>query len=187
MARAIQHGDTKTGVTIMQMDEGLDTGDILLQSETDIGPDETAGELEDRLEKMGCNLLIEALKLARSGKIEPKPQPEEGVTLAPPIAKGEADIDWNRPASYLHNHIRAMSPRPGARTGDLKIFRSRIREGASSGSPGTIKEIDSSGIVMNTGKGLISIVELQPPGKRRMSAADFARGRKPAPGDTIHC
>jgi len=186
IARAIQHGASKTGITIMLMDEGLDTGDILLGAETEIGEDETAGELEERLEKMGCKLLIEAIEIARDGKLEPRPQSTEGVTYAPPIDKKDADIDWSKPAHAVHNHIRAMSPRPGARTGNLKIFRSHVFEGAADGPPGTVKEVDSSGVVVNAGEGLLLVVELQPAGKRQMKAADYARGRKLAPGQTIY-
>ena len=179
VARSIQHGDIKTGITLMMMDAGLDTGDIILQSETEIGSDETCGELEARLETMGCKLLIEGIKMAREDRLEVRSQPEQGATYAAPIKKQEAQIDWKRTARELHNHIRAMSPRPGARTGQLKIFKSSLPLGAeSTGAPGAVAKIESSGVMVNTGEGLIELVELQPPGKRRMQAADYARGRR---------
>jgi len=185
VARAIENGETKTGITLMMMDTGLDTGDILLAAETEIGPEETAGELEARLEKMGCRILLEGLKLAREGKLTRKAQPDEGVTLAPPISKQEADIDWNRPAVRIHDKIRALNPHPGARTGELKILRSRFHDAGSKGSPGVIKEITPEGILVFTGEGLLCLVEVQPPGKRQMSASDYARGKRLAPGDLL--
>ena len=185
VARAIENGDTKTGITLMMMDTGLDTGDMLLTAETEIGPEETAGELEARLEKMGCRILLEGLKLAREGKLIRKAQPDEGVTMAPPMSKEEANIDWNRPAIRIHNKIRALNPHPGARTGELKILRSRLHDGISEGSPGAIKEMTSDGIVVFTGEGPLCLVEVQPPGKRKMSASDYARGKRLAPGDLL--
>lgn len=186
MNRAIQSGEKKTGITLMMMDEGLDTGDILLQRETDIDPDETAGELQSRLQKIGCELLIEGIRKAKSGKIERKAQSSEGVAYAGLINKPELEIDWSRTAIEVHNHVRAFSPLPGAKSGKLKILRTRLKDGLTDNLPGTIKEIDREGIVVNTGRGLVLVVQLQPSGKNVMGAADYANGRRLTRGDKIY-
>jgi len=183
--RAIQYGDAETGVTLMVMDAGLDTGDILLQASTRIGENRTAGELEDDLKKIGCRLLLTCIERARDGDLEPRRQPGEGVTSAPPIEKAEMLIDWGRTAAELHNHIRAFSPKPAVRSGEIKLLGTRLVEGNVAGPPGSVKNMDRDGIIINTGEGLLKVIELQPPGKKPMGAADYARGKRLKPMDVL--
>ncbi len=183
--RAIQHGDSNSGVTLMQMDVGMDTGDILIQRETQIGPDETAGELTERLMEMGCRLLTEGVEKARTGELEARPQEDERVTYAPPVKKKEAVMDWSRPAEELHNMVRAFNPRPGAKSGELTIWETRLRPGVARNKPGVIEKVTSDGVLVNTGEGMLHVVRVQPPGKKPMSAADYARGKRLQPGSPI--
>ena len=183
--RAIQHGDTRTGVTLMQMDAGMDTGGILMRRETDIGPDETAGELAERLKEMGCRLLLEGIEKARAAGLAIRPQQEGDATYAPPVTKDEAGMDWNRPAIELHNMVRAFNPRPGARSGDLIVWETRRGPGGAGDEPGTIEKVNSEGLVVSTGEGSLRVLKVQPPGKKPMSAADYARGKRLRPGSRI--
>ncbi|RMD93423.1 MAG: methionyl-tRNA formyltransferase, partial [Alphaproteobacteria bacterium] len=160
--RAIMAGDAETGVCIMQMDEGLDTGPVLACAATPIGAEETAGELHDRLAEMGARLVVEVLE--RLDEIEPKPQPQEGVTYAAKIDKAEARVDWRRPAVEIDRQIRGLSPFPGAWTvigGErVKLLGSRLAEGE--GAPGEVLE-GSPGerLVVACGEGAVEITRLQ--------------------------
>lgn len=183
--RAVQHGDSRTGVTLMQIDAGMDTGEILIQRETEIGPDETAGELTGRLKEMGCRILLEGIEKARAGELAARPQDDGEATYAPPVRKEEAAIDWSRPAAELHNMVRAFNPRPGARTGELIVWEARPLAGAAKSEPGVIEEVSSEGILVSAGEGLLRILKVQPPGKKAMSAADYARGKRFKPGSRI--
>ena len=169
--RAIMAGDAETGVCIMQMEAGLDTGPVLLREATEIGSEETTGDLHDRLSIMGARLIGDALTQL---PLEPTPQPEIGVTYAEKIQKEEARIDWSRPALEVDAHIRGLSPFPGAWCeidGErLKILRCKQADGA--GAPGTLFE----GLKVACGDGAIEITALQRAGKRATSAEDFLRG-----------
>ena len=171
--RAIMAGDAETGITIMGMDEGLDTGAMLLRRAIPIGPDETAGSLHDRLAVLGAEMMVETL--ARLESLPPKPQPAEGVTYAAKIAKDEARIDWTRPATELHNHIRGLSPFPGAwfdHEGErFKLLETRLADG--SGSPGTT--LDDQ-LTVACGTGAIRAVTLQRAGKAPMPVEALLRG-----------
>lgn len=170
-------GDSETGVTIMQMAEGLDTGDILLQRATPIGPDETAGELFDRLALLGAQALSEALALLEAGALSPTPQEEALATYAPPLQKAQATLDFARPARSAHNQVRGLNPWPVARTTLdgrlLKVYSSRPVSGK--GQPGQVLE-GKNRLVVACGEGALEILELQAEGGKRLPAADFLRG-----------
>jgi methionyl-tRNA formyltransferase len=171
--RAIEAGDTETGVTIMQMDAGLDTGAMLLQAPLKLGADETAGELHDRLATLGARLIVETL--AQRDALTPVAQPTTGITYAAKISKAEAQLDWAQPAEILARKIRAFNPFPGATltlAGEtVKIWRAEAVTG--SGSPGQILAANANGIVVATTQGALRLTELQKPGGRRVTSADF--------------
>ncbi|HID97147.1 MAG TPA: methionyl-tRNA formyltransferase [Thermodesulfobacteriaceae bacterium] len=185
---AIINGDTETGITIMKMDAGMDTGPILLKKAIVIGPKETFGELYPRMAELGSTMLAEALDLLRREELVITPQPEEGVSLAPPIKAEMARLRWTEPARRLACLIRAMDPRPGAyamlRGNRLRLYAPCVLETQVPGQePGTVLKTGTQGLVIATGKDLLEIRELHWPGKRRMPCADFLRGR-PIPEGT---
>ena len=193
---AILRGETKTGITLMQMDAGMDTGDIILQEETEIGPEETGGQVTGRLTELGKELLLEGLQLRDEGRIRRRPQENSLATLAPMIEKEDREIDWNDTAINIHDKIRGFNPRPGARAGDLKLLRSRIiAQSRQVGTPppplapdvkpGVALDVIHEGIWVATGEGILLLTEVQHPGGRPMPAADYARGRHLKPGQKI--
>lgn len=188
---AILAGDTVTGVTIMKLDAGMDTGPVLAKRETRIGPNETAGALANRLADLGADLLMEVLPAYLAGDLQPQPQPDEGVTLTRPIRKRQACIQWDRPAEMLHNHVRAFAPEPGAYTfwdgRRLKIFRTEVvhLEGeAPQAEPGTVVMCGDKPAVI-TGDGCLALLRIQMAGKRPMDASAFVRGRRHFVGATL--
>jgi methionyl-tRNA formyltransferase len=185
--RAIEAGDAQTGVTIMQMDAGLDTGDMLLAERIPIAADDTTATLHDKLAALGARLIVEALELAACGGLRPVPQPGEGVSYAHKIEKAEAAIDWTQPADAIERRIRAFDPFPGAsaqvRGETVKVWRARaLMQGRGSVAPGTIVAVDADGIGVACGQGRLEITELQRPGGKRLAAADFLRGFPLEPG-----
>jgi methionyl-tRNA formyltransferase len=189
---ALLNGDTETGVTIMKMDAGLDTGDILTQRVTMIEPQDNAQTLHDRLALLGAELLVETIPGYVAGKIQPRLQPREGVSHVPKITKEQGHINWQQPAKDIWNRIRAFTPWPGAFTflaGEqrprlLKIWRAEpITPGAN--EPGLLLDCDKSGIVVACGEGALKIFELQLEGGRRMSAAEFLLGHPLQPGQRL--
>ncbi len=170
--RAIMAGDTETGICIMQMEAGLDTGPVLLREATAIGTEETTADLHDRLSEMGAHLILDALATLPS--LTPTPQPSEGVTYATKIDKAEARIDWTRPATDIDRQIRALSPFPGAwcmADGErLKLLRSRLAPG--SGAPGTVL----NGLTIACGSGAVQITLAQREGKKPQDPTEFLRG-----------
>jgi methionyl-tRNA formyltransferase len=185
--RAIEAGDTGTGVTIMQMDAGLDTGDMLLVERIAIAADDTTASLHDKLAALGGRMVLEALELGACGGLRPVPQPAEGVTYAHKIEKAEAAIDWEQPADVIERRVRAFDPFPGASAtlaGEaVKIWQARaVMQGPGSVPPGTIVALDGQGIGVACGQGRLEITELQRPGGRRLPAADFLRGFAVEPG-----
>lgn len=198
VTRAIRDGLDETGVTIMRMDEGLDTGPILLQSREPIRPDDTAGSLTRRLAERGAALAVEALDRLEAGELEARPQPGSGASYAPKVGAGDAEIDWGRAAEEIDRVARAFDPWPGAWTtwrGErLKVYRvtgvageSAVEVGAESGpraAPGTIVAVAPRPVVA-TGTGAVALVEVQPAGGRRMDAAAWARGRDVGPGEEL--
>ena len=182
--RAIEAGDTESGVCIMQMEAGLDTGPVLLSGRVPIAADETAGTLHDKLADMGARLIVETLaKLP----IDAVAQPQIGVTYAAKIEKAEAQIDWRRPAREIERQIRAFNPFPGA-AGTLdgaaiKVWRSELV--AAAAPPGTVVSVERSGIVVACGDGGLCLTELQKAGGKRLPVAQFLAGNPIAPGKTF--
>ena len=184
--RAIEAGDTTTGITIMQMDAGLDTGAMLLAERVPIGPDDTTGSLHDRLADLGGRLVVDALRRLAVGRLPGVAQPEQGVTYAAKIDKVESVIDWTRPAAVIERKLRALDPAPGAssRLGSevVKLWRARVLPGRG-GRPGEIIEAGEAGIVVACGDGALCVTELQRAGGRRAAAAAFLAGcREAVPG-----
>lgn len=179
---AIMKGDSETGITIMEMDAGMDTGPIILQESLTIGPEETFGELYLRMAGLGSRLLLKALKGLHQGTLRPSPQPDDGVSYAPPIRSEMARIDWSRPAIYISRLIRALDPKPGAYTlwngQRLRVYRPFVMDmDTKDMRPGTVCRVGEDGVVVVTRDGCMGIRELQWPGKRRMPCAEFLRGR----------
>lgn len=176
--RAIEAGDVETGITIMQMDAGLDTGDMLLVAREPISPSDTTGELHDRLARLGGKLIVEALQRLNANELVPTPQPLEGVTYAAKITKDEAALDWQQPASALLRHIHAFNPAPGAsaQLGDtvLKIWRAEQVTGT--GQPGSILAVGMHGVTVACGEQALLLTELQKPGGKRLPASNFLQG-----------
>jgi methionyl-tRNA formyltransferase len=180
--RAIEAGDTQTGITIMQMDAGLDTGDMLLVLPCDVSPTDTTAVLHDRLAALGGEAIVQAL--ASLDSLPHQPQPEEGVNYAHKIDKAEAALDWALSAEVLARRIRAFDPFPGmtvpltteAGSETLKIWQAVAEPLASPAEPGTVLSADASGVRVACGEGQLCLTQLQRPGGKRLSAADFLRG-----------
>ena len=181
--RALLAGDRETGITIMQMDAGLDTGAILLQEKIAIGDDDTAQILHDKLARLGACCIVQALQQ----RALPRAQSAALATYAPKITKSEAQIDWTRPAQSLWREIRAFNPMPGAATtlagATLKIWHAHPVQGA--GEPGEVLAADTSGIMVATGEGALALTELQLAGGKRLTAAAFLAGRALVPGTRL--
>jgi methionyl-tRNA formyltransferase len=177
---AILKGGKKTGITTMFMDEGLDTGDILLQEEIEITDDDTAETLSKKLSELGASVLIKTIKGIKDGSITPTPQ-TGNPSYAPPLKKDDGRIDWEKGAREIFNFVRGIYPWPCAycylNKERIKITKVKILEG-SGGMPGRVEKAEEGLLVVGTGDGLISIIELQPEGKRVMSAHDFLLGRR---------
>ncbi len=189
IARAIQAGDTRTGATIMQMDEDLDTGPILAQLETDILATDTAASLHDRLANLGADLLLSTIAALAGGGLRPRAQDEVRASYARKLGKEEAAIDWAEPAVSLHRKIRALNPAPVARTklaGEvLRIWDVGPLTAATTerALPGTILRCDTAGIYVQTGAGTLVLTRLQAAGARVLHVSDFLNGHPLAPGD----
>ena len=186
---AILNDEAETGVTIMKMDAGLDTGDILAQQPTPIHPEDTSETLHDRLAELGAELLMQTISDYVAGRIQPRPQPTEGVIYAPKINKQDGRIDWRQPARAIGNRVRAMVPWPSAfaylpdqlPAHLLKIWQAEVVE-STAGAPGEIIQANKTGIVVACGQGALRILALQREGGRRMSAQDFLAGHPLTPG-----
>lgn len=183
--RAVIDGEEETGVTSMLMDVGLDTGDMLIKESVKILPDETAGELFDRLSKLGTKVLFETLEKIENGTVTREKQDDSLSTYAAMLSKEESVIDWNLSAKSVHNKVRGMNPWPVAVTvfkgKKLKIFKTKVCE--KNGTPG--KVISVSPPIVACGEGSVELLEVQLEGKKLMSAADFFRGQRIAAGDVI--
>ncbi|MEI6125102.1 MAG: methionyl-tRNA formyltransferase [Pseudomonadota bacterium] len=184
--RSIINGDTETGITIMKVCEGLDTGDIIIQEKMPILPDDNAETLHDRLADCGAELLGKSVNLLKAGIWNPVPQNHARATYAPPLNKEDGRIDWTRDARSIVNQIRGMTPWPGCFTylaGKLlKVHRAGASEKESGFTPGTIASASRDGIEVVTGSGTLFIRELQLEGKKKLSAEDFLKGNKLTPG-----
>jgi methionyl-tRNA formyltransferase len=180
---AIANGETRTGVTTMRINAGLDTGDMLLKAETDIGPDETAVELGRRLAEMGADLLVETLTGVAAGTIAPEPQDDSQASFAPLLKKEDGRIDWSGSAATIHNRARGFQPWPGAYTAfrgqALHVWRTGAGgrgPGAGGLAPGRILRLRP--LSVSCGMGEIELVEVQMEGRKRMAAADFVNGQR---------
>jgi methionyl-tRNA formyltransferase len=173
--RAIMAGDAETGVTVMKMDEGLDTGAMAVAERLAIGPDMTAGELHEALARLGADLMARALAALERGSLTLKPQPQEGVSYAEKISKDETRIDWSRPWKQVHDHIRGLSPFPGAwcEIGGVRVKALRSSKGNGGGAPGAV--LDDK-LTIACGEGAVRLVEVQRAGKHAMAAEEFLRG-----------
>ncbi|MGE5339726.1 MAG: methionyl-tRNA formyltransferase [Gemmatimonadota bacterium] len=187
IARALEAGDAETGITIMQMDAGLDTGPMLLIERTAIGSTDTGATLTDRLAQLGARMIVRALRAAERGELRAQPQPAGGVTYAHKIDKREAWLDWSRPADELARRVRAFDPFPVAcgevRGTTLKVWRAHAETGAAAAQPGKVLAADAAGLRVACGDGTLVITEMQRPGGRRLGAAKFLAGFALAAGD----
>jgi methionyl-tRNA formyltransferase len=188
--RAIMAGDSETGVTIMRMEEGLDTGPACLVERTPIGPEENAATLHDRLARLGPDLMARALAALERGSLACTPQPQDGVTYAAKISKDEARIDWSRAAGELHDQVRGLSPFPGAwcempiggKAERVKVLKARATEGT--GPPGTVTTLEP--LVVACGLGALELLEVQRAGKRSAAAREFVRGARVVIGSALN-
>jgi methionyl-tRNA formyltransferase len=176
--RAIEAGDAETGVTIMEMEEGLDTGPMLLMERIAIADTDTTGSLHDKLAALGGRMIVDALRKMEQGQLEAVPQPEDGVTYAAKIGKEEAKLDWTLPAVDLARKVRAFNPFPGthgqAGATTIKIWNAQPADGH--GQPGQVLQADAQGIVVACGTGALRLTELQKPGGKRLAAGEFLKG-----------
>ncbi len=188
---SVIRGDPRTGVTIMRMDPGLDTGPMLLKGATPIAPDDTAATVYDRLAAMGPALLLQALEGVVDGTMTAVPQDEALATLAPPLKKEDGRIDWARTSREVADRVRGVEPWPGAYTYGAKDLRLRVFPfaqavpDASGAAPGTVLSVDAEGAKVRTGDGAVLLRDLQPAGSRRMTAREAAAGRRLSVGDVL--
>lgn len=187
--RAIMAGETETGVTTFFLKEQVDTGDMILQRRMSIGPDETAGEVHDRMMMLGAEAVLETVRRIDAGTVETQPQEDTLATPAPKIFREDCRIPWDRSAAEVHNHVRGLSPYPGAWTmhGDvlLKVYRTRPADDMEHGAaPGTVLEADER-LVVACGEGAVELLEIQQEGRRQLPADVFMRGYPLRVGDRL--
>ncbi|HTW91584.1 MAG TPA: methionyl-tRNA formyltransferase [bacterium] len=184
--RALMSGEPETGVTVIALSEQIDAGDILEQVVVPVDPDETAGELSRRLSTLGARLILDAMARLQEGRANRTPQAPGLATRASKIAKSERPVDWREPASHVHNHIRALSPEPGAVTGfrgrRVVLLRSRLHAATDGGEPGRLLVLHA-GLVVATGSGAVEITELKPEGSRAQTGTSFRNGHRLVEGD----
>ena len=178
---AVIEGDSETGLTTFLLTKAIDAGDILMQKRVPIGADETAGELEGRLQKLGAELVVETVDGLESDALKPVPQANPPASRAPKVSREDGRVVWSRPAAQLRNLIRGTNPVPGAFTewsgSTLKLHRSRLADPASFAEPGTVLAADDrTGLIVATGSGSLELTEVQPAGKSSMAADAFLRG-----------
>lgn len=187
--RAIMAGDKVTGVTTMFMDAGLDTGDIILQKPVEIDEDMDCGQISDLLAQVGAEILIDTMAIIASGSTPRRKQDNHRSNYAPMLTRADEKIDWNRDADAIRNQIRALSPHPAAYTGmggrQFKIFKSRVVDRDAVGTPGQVAAITPEGFQVQTSKGILEILEVQRPGKKRISSHEFLQGFRMLPGDML--
>jgi methionyl-tRNA formyltransferase len=187
--RAILAGDAETGVSIMQMDSGLDTGPVLLERRIPIERTATSGALHERLARLGAEALLEALREIAAGTARPRPQPDRGVTYAAKIAKPEAVIDWRASALAIERQVHAFNPWPGAETrfeGEpLRVLGAQAEAGAGPGEPGTIIAIRRDALLVRCGEGQLALTEVQRPGRKPLAAGDFVNAARLISGQRL--
>lgn len=186
--RAVINGETETGVTIMQIVEALDAGDMLAKSSRTIDPDETSDVLESALAEDGARLLLDTIDRIEAGTVRPEPQDDSASTYAPRLTKAEGQVDWSLPARQLHNRVRGLYPWPHAYStldaARLIILRTQVIDDPG-GIPGAIVDVTRDAVVVATGHGLLAITDLQPEGRRPMPTRDFLAGHPLRPGMTF--
>lgn len=186
---AIINGDKEAGVTIMQMDEGMDTGDMLLKASVPVTDDTTAGDLFTELAEMGGNTILKALELLKKGDLQPERQDDALATAAPMLKKGDGLVDWQKSAAEIHCLIRGLDPWPSAycflEGQRLRLFSPQVLHRDSDTSPGTIIKADKRGLLVATGRDCLLIREIQPEGKKRMSVESYLCGRALAEGTSL--
>jgi methionyl-tRNA formyltransferase len=186
--RAILAGDSETGITIMQMDEGLDTGDMLLRRACQIAPNDTAQTLHDKLAGIGADCILEALRLLQKGRLEPSKQDGAATTYAAKLLKSEAQIDWRQDAQQIERAVRAFNPFPVCHASlesvALKIWQAALQEGAQ-GEPGEVLAVDKRGITVACGKDALRLEVMQRPGGKAQPAAQFLQAVPVKPGDNF--
>ena len=186
---ALAAGDARTGVATMLMEEGLDTGPILLEEATEIGPDETADELSRRLAAMGGDLMVRTLDALERGELTPRPQSSEGATYAPRLTRESGRVDWSLTAREIHDRLRAYTPWPGLtselRGAPVKIVSAQVLETGDTATPGTLLGLREGRLAVACGSGALGIAELQRPGKRALRAADFVNGERLRAGESF--
>jgi methionyl-tRNA formyltransferase len=182
--RAVMAGDWETGATIMKMDEGLDTGPMAMRDQLPIGADDTAGDVHDKLARLGADLMLRALGALERGTLEFTPQPASGITYADKIAKEETRIDWRKPWKQVHDHCRGLAPFPGAwcEVAGTRVKVLRARKGEGAGAPGTV--LDDQ-LTVACGEGALRLVEVQRAGRQAMRAEEFLRGTSVVPGTVV--
>lgn len=194
IAWALMRGERETGISIMRLDAGMDTGPVCLRRAVAVGPDETAGELHDRLAALGAEALAEALCLVAAGRAVFEPQDDARATRAPRLAPADLRLDWKAPAREIHDRIRGLAPGPGAVTRWrgvlLKLLRSGLAAeaeppGGAAAEPGTIVQLEAAGVLVQAGRGRVRLLEVQAPGRRPLPAAAFARGARLAVGERL--
>ncbi|MCU0692644.1 MAG: methionyl-tRNA formyltransferase, partial [Polyangiaceae bacterium] len=186
---AVVRGETETGVCLMQMDAGMDTGPVLSAHAIPIGPDETAGEVAERIAALAAEVVRVDLERAVRGQLVPRQQDHDRATLAPMLQKSDGAIDWTQPAQRVHDHARGMTPWPGAfthvRGKVLKVHRTRVRAGNFPQTAGTVVIADASAVVVTCGAGGIELLQVQLEGRRAMTAGQMAVGRGLLHGDVL--
>jgi methionyl-tRNA formyltransferase len=184
--RAVLAGDSVTGVTTFFLREKVDTGNMILQRAMPIGPNDTTGDVHDRMMHLGAAVVVETLQMIDEDRVDEQPQDDSLATPAPKVFRDEAAISWSGGAQEVHNHIRGMSPVPGAWTrveaGLLKVYRSRVAEGR--GEPGVVLSADDR-LVVACGSGAVELLEVQPEGRRRLTADEYVRGAQLSVGDRV--
>lgn len=188
--RAIEAGDAETGITIMQMDEGLDTGDMLLVEREPIGPDDTTAVLHDRLAARGGRLIVEALRRAAAAPLPATPQPADGVTYAHKIDKKEAAIDWTQPAATIARRVRAFDPFPGAHLGRggeaIKVWQAEVVAAPHPGVPGEVLAVEADRVVVACGgDDALALLRVQRPGGRRQPVREWLAAAALQPGERL--
>jgi methionyl-tRNA formyltransferase len=187
------HGEAETGVTLMKLDEGMDTGPTFARVGTPIGPDETAGELSERLARLGAEALLAHLPAYLAGHVSLVPQDHAAATVAPMLGKDDGRIDWTKPAARVHDHVRGMSPWPGAFTGargrTVKVHAARVlgqvEHAGRRPQPGEVVVADKAHVIVACGEGSVDLVRVQPEGKRAMTGSEWATGRGVTEGDIL--
>jgi methionyl-tRNA formyltransferase len=189
---AIIRGEEETGVSTFLLQEKVDTGSILLQARVRIGPDETAGELHDRLADLGAHVVLQTVRMIELGSSDPKYQDESLASLAPKIFREDCSIDWRRPAAEIHNFVRGLSPSPCAWTTHhgkvLRVFRTSLVPEAGAVpdvAPGSIAEVNAEHAIVSTKSGLIALAVVQQEGRKRMGIGEFLRGYPLKVGDKL--